>query len=758
MKNTAALLIAVVMHFSYAPAAHAQMTTIRGKVIDSRTNEPIAKATVSIRDRKIETQTGSNGEFELGNIAPGEVELYVTTVGYALVRKKIDLLPSVATELEILLGPETLRRTDEVTVTEKPFLPPEPAAVSDHVLTQADMKNLASVLIDDPLRSVHALPGVTSTDDFYAQFSARGAGFRSIGYATDGILLYAPLYEVADVNDGASLSMLNGDIIESLSLTTGGFSSKYGDRTAGYLNIQTRNGSRERVTNSATAGASGIGWTGEGPIGRSRKASWLVAARKSFLGYLIDKLSDDPSSAFAVGFYDLFAKVSYEPTARHQFRLSGSFGNSRVDQHRDKSFGANDFLFGDSQSRIAIANWFWVLSNRFTLDSSASYDDAILKNVNHDRSLLFRSNPKQFAFKQDAAYQLGSSSTIAVGYFARRLDQDGERRRFQFSSKRFVTSDSFSKQAWQPGAYAQHTVTGLDSRLAFTYGARLDRLDITSQNVWMPRASLAFSPLSNTKVTVAFGQYSQFPNFFQLLGEFANPNLRAERATHYTLQVEQLLSSKMRIRVEAYGREDRDGIYSAGTEYRIADGEPVGPLVGVSEPQLQNNLRGHARGIEVFVERRSVNKLSGWISYSYGVNRYRDAATNLSFNGDFDQRHTANAYATYRLKPTLNLSANYRYGSNFPAIGFLKIQGNSVTLSDQRNQSRAPFYSRLDVRANKSFNFDRWKLTVYGEVLNVLNRQNVRYTTAVDTINTFVSFDKDTMFPLLPIAGLSVEF
>src|SRR6185369_11565038 len=114
----------------------------------------------------------------------------------------------------------------------------------------------------------------------------------------------------------------------------------------------------------------------------------------------------------------------------------------------------------------------------------------------------------------------------------------------------------------------------------------------TGQNVWMPRASVAFSPLHSSKVTLAFGQYAQFPTFFHLFGVFANPRLRAERATHYTFQFEQLLNDKTRIRFEAYDREDRDGIYSADTEYRLVNGNVVGPGIGISNPQWQNNLRG----------------------------------------------------------------------------------------------------------------------------------------------------------------------
>jgi len=752
--------VSFVLVLLFATGAEAQTTKIHGKVMDSRTGEPIQKATVSIRERKIETRTDAGGVFDIEEVTPGEIELYVTTVGYALVRKRMEVLPSTPIELEILLGPEVLRRTDELTVIENPFVAIEPATVSDHLLTQADMRNLSSVLIDDPLRSIQSLPGVTAGDDFYAQFSARGAGFRSIGYATDGILLFAPMYEVGDVNDGGSLSMLNGDVIEAMTLSTGGFSSKYGDRTAGYLSIATREGNRQRFATTGMASLTGFGWTSDGPIGKSKKVSWLFSARKSYLDWLIHKVSDDPSSAFVIGFKDFFTKVSYDPSTHHQIRLSANIGNSRVDQHRDKEFGPNSFLFGDSHNRVGTANWLWILSNRLTLDSAVSYDNALLKNVNHDQRLLFRSAPRQFAFKQDAAYQPTPSNKLEAGYFARRLAQDGQRGRVNRATQQFVTTDSFAASSWQPGAYVQHTITGLNSRFAMTYGARFDRFGLTGQSVWMPRASVAFSPWSRTKVTVAYGQYSQFPTFFQLLGEFRNPDLKSERAAHYTFQLEQMINDKTRIRVEAYDREDRNGIFSADSEYRLLNGQAIGPGIRIDPSSIKrkNSLRGHARGVEAFLERRSVNKLSGWISYSYGVARYRDAATDLSFDGDFDQRHTFNLYATYRLKPTLNISTKYRYGSNFPAAAFLLVNSNSVTLSEQRNRSRLPAYGRFDIRANKAFNFDRWKLTLYGEVLNVLGHKNQRYEITVDTVNRVVSFDKTTMFPRLPVAGIRVDF
>jgi hypothetical protein len=739
-----------------------QNVRFHGKVRDSRTNEPIAKALVSIRDLKIETTTDENGEFEIADVPPGEVELYVTTVGYSLIRRKIAVQPETPVEIEIFLGPDVLRRSDEVTVTASPFVTPEPSTISDHTLTESELKNLTSVLIDDPLRSVQALPGVTTGDDFVADFSVRGAGFRSIGFNMDGVLLVSPLHSVSDISDGGSLSIFNGDVIESVTLLSSGFPATYGDRTASELVVRTRDGNRQRWANSVMASASGLGWTSEGPLGKSRKASWITSVRKSYLDYLINQISSDTTSTqFVFGFYDGFGKVTLDPNDHHQIRISGNFANSRADQHqRLDTLGVNSFLLGDRHNRIAQGDWRWIPSSNVVLDSSVSYATTYAKNVNRDRALLFESDFQQLGIKQDASLQVRPANRIELGYFVRNLDQNGIRRRYNFTTGQFRPSDVLDTAAWQQGAYVQDGVTAWGSRFSMTYGVRYDRFSATRQTILMPRVNMAVSPLRNTRVTLGYGQYSQFPEFVQLYGEFSNSSLRAERATHYVLGVEQFITDRTRIRVEAYDREDRNGIYSAADELRLVNGIPVGPRAGVSPGRpLQNTLRGYSRGVEVFLQRRSANKLLGWISYAYGHSRVRDAATGLRWDGDFDQRYTLSVYASYRWTNSWNISMKYRYGTNFPIAGFFARDANGrVILSDQRNLIRMPVYSRLDLRVNKAFRFDRCQLTLYGEVLNVLARDNSRWTTNPDTTNGQVSVNKDSLFPVLPIAGIRIDF
>ena len=245
---TCSLLVLTVR--AQSPAA-----PFRGRVLDAATREPIAKALVSVRGRGIETTTNADGEFEIAGLSGGKFEVYVSTVGYGLVKQEIEV-SGTASPIDILLGQEAFRRTDSVTVSADVFESPDSKNASEHTLNNTELKNLANVLVDDPLRSVQTLPGVTTGDDFYAQFSVRGAGFRNIGFYIDGVLAKEPFHTVRDVNDSGSLTILNGDLVESLSLYSSGAPARYGDRTAAALNVETQNGNTERTIGRANLAAS----------------------------------------------------------------------------------------------------------------------------------------------------------------------------------------------------------------------------------------------------------------------------------------------------------------------------------------------------------------------------------------------------------------------------------------------------------------------------------------------------------------------
>jgi hypothetical protein len=184
-----------------------------------------------------------------------------------------------------------------------------------------------------------------------------------------------------------------------------------------------------------------------------------------------------------------------------------------------------------------------------------------------------------------------------------------------------------------------------------------------------------------------------------------------------------------------------------------------GGLVNFAEFPFRNSVDGHARGFELTLQRRSANKLAGWISYSYLRTKLTDSQSGLSFVSDNDQRHLLNVYASYRFTDTWNLSSVFRFGSGPPIPGFVRQVDRIFFLSDQRNETRLPDYARWDVRVSKAFLFNRWKLTVTGEVLNLLNRENLRYAgfNGVD-ITGRIFGQLDRVLPILPSVGAVIEF
>ena len=162
------------------------------------------------------------------------------------------------------------------------------------------------------------------------------------------------------------------------------------------------------------------------------------------------------------------------------------------------------------------------------------------------------------------------------------------------------------------------------------------------------------------------GLFRQFPSLDQAFGSpFPDTVRGAERAYHADVGLEQTIGSDARWQVTFYNREERDLI-------REFIGEPKveGDHLDFAVDATRNALDGHARGVEFLLQRKSSHGLSGWFSYSLGLNRYRDYNTGESFDGDFDQRHTINTHGVYRVTDRFSLAGKFRYGSNVPAIGY----------------------------------------------------------------------------------------
>jgi outer membrane receptor protein involved in Fe transport len=337
--------------------------------------------------------------------------------------------------------------------------------------------------------------------------------------------------------------------------------------------------------------------------------------------------------------------------------------------------------------------------------------------------------------------------------YIRRLNVDSLAQQFDFFGTTAFDEGTFKRSGTEQGYYVQDTWGDEKHHLNLTGGLRLEHSGVTRETKFSPRASFVWSIDDKWKVRAAAGRYYQFPDFNRMFGLFGNPALKSEASTHYSGSIERLIGNRTRIFAEVYDRQETNLFFSLN-EPRLS-----GSLITFGGPPFQNSLNGYARGFELTVQRRSANKLAGWISYGYSRTRVTDDQDKIAFVSDSDQRHTVNVYGNYRFADTWNFSSEWRYGSGQPLTGFFGHDSAGYFLSTQRNQVRIPYYSRVDVRLSKAFLFKKAKLTLTGEVLNLLNHNNVRYA-GFDLFfsNGRIRGQLERVLPILPSAGIVIEF
>jgi hypothetical protein len=730
--------------------------TLRGRVVDARTGEPISKVKIIVVGSQQSATTDEDGTFILQNLVAGEVELYVTTVGYGLVKKTVTLKEGKNELPEIALSQEAAVLTEQITVTTGPYEQAELNAASEQSLNKAELQSLSTVLVGDPVRAAQALPGVAANDDFRSEFAVRGAGFDRVGIYIDGILTGDFVHTVHGnfLNTG-SLSVISADTIGALSLLGGAFPAKYGDSTAAVLSIETREGNRVKPSGRIAASLSNASAVFDGPFAKGH-AAWLLAARKSYFGYLVRRVSkvNQSVSDLIIDFDDAQGKAVYDVSPHNQLGISVIFGDFNFERNRPRSaLGSNSIKEANSRNLLVNAHWTYIPSDRLLAQARLFGVRQYFTNTNRDALTLDDGHLTQVGARGDVNFLAWTSQRIEAGLYVRSLGAKEFSERFQFSPSESRNRTSFDRRATEQSYYGQQTWSNERRGLSLTVGGRIEHSELTGETLLSPRAGFALAVKNNWRIRAGFGKHYQFPDFDELFGRLGNQGLRAESAVHYNFSVERVFGSRMRMLAEAYDREDSNLFFSLN-EPRIENGR-----VTLAELPFRNSLRGHARGIELTLQRRSANGLTGWISYSYSKARLRDERAGLSFVSDFDQRHILNVYASYRFTAGFNLSGELRYASGLPMPGFFRQVGADLFLAGERNLVRLPAYSRVDLRTSKALLFKRWKMTLYGEVLNVLNQKNLRYV----GLRGFgpeghVFIERDKMLPILPSAGMAIEF
>ena len=254
---------------------------------------------------------------------------------------------------------------------------------------------------------------------------------------------------------------------------------------------------------------------------------------------------------------------------------------------------------------------------------------------------------------------------------------------------------------------------------------RADRWSLTDDATTSPWFQAEWRVVAGTLGARGAGVYQQFPDFDKVLGVSGTPGCSAERAEQVDLGVEQRIGQSARVQVDALRSRGAATCCGAPAPKR---GSSTGRVVPASTTATtyENRLEGLARGVELMVQRIDARRL-GVVLVRVRAQPLPRHGPGETYWGDLDQRHTMNVYALYRPSPRASFVAKLRIGSNFPVPGYYTRVGRPLLRRRDAEHVRLPSFARLDLRANRTFNWSRRRLTLFAEVINVLNRDNVRF-------------------------------
>jgi 5-hydroxyisourate hydrolase-like protein (transthyretin family) len=733
-------------------------STLTGIVIDARTGAPLERVKVTIElagDRERETLTDADGRFEWRDLPPATYRLTVSVVGYALHRQDVTIGADAVT-LDIRLSEGTTAYSETVVVRPDVFRAPPDPVPSASMLGSAELLNLRGVLFDDPLRAVQVLPGVATGDDLRSEFTVRGSDFTHLTFTVDGFSTPYVLHTVRgrdDQGSTGSVAMINSDVLDDVTLLNGSYPQRFGGHTGAEVDFRTREGSREKPIVRASVSGTAASGVAEGPLGRGGRGSWLVSGRQSYLDHLVRRLSE---RSISFGFSDAQGRLAYDLTPAQRLDFTLIAGRSRYLNEPDPDGSAERVDEATNAALVGVASWRYA-NPRLIVTQRFLAAENHFRNENAADVELDDGRDRQLAYRADLSLTLRKDVQFDAGAEIERRDNSRVRRRLAPNRVALETLDDYSADARAAGGYATLKWTPRPS-LTIAPGLRADHWTLTDQSTTSPWIQTEWRASEALVLRAAAGRYQQFPDFDKVLGASGGAGLVPERAIQYDVGLERRLSRTLRATATVYDREEAEMLRRPGSETRVVGNRAVR---GLLVADYANRLDGFARGVELMLQRTVMGTgVSGWLSYAYARNRYHDTVSGETFWGDYDQRHTMNAYAMYRHSDRTSFVGKLRMGSNFPIPGYYaEGDGGQYVLTDVRNTARLPVYARLDLRANRAFTWSRRRLTLFAEVLNVLNRSNYRFDPpGVNLTTRAVSTPFEAMLPIVPSVGFLIEF
>jgi hypothetical protein len=704
-------LFALITLLLTAPAAADEI--LSGRVLEKGTRKPIAGAFVSVReDETLTTVTDDLGNFQLNFPQGGSYTLTAATLGSGqpvvipVIVKANNSTPSPTFYLN---ASTTL---DEIVVRAER----SPDRVSKSVIRGSELRKIAGSS-GDPLRGLQSLPGVIAAGNGSAP-AVRGTG-------PGDNLFYVDSLPIGKIFHYGGISVFNGDLIQDFNLYSAAFAPRFGDVTGAVLDVALRDPRTDRLGGKANISLTGADFLVEGPA--SENQSFYFAARRSYFDLLIKQIEQKGVTIQIPNYSDYQGKYIWKlnGTDRLTFETQGatdalklSVGNSAdISIQQPKLTG--DLNFSDSyamQAAILDHLIFSDTQNKLVLEHVTSQNSntlAALGNIAIGQEIYQLRDNLKLPLNATNELILGANAgrnltTINADIASPNCTQFTAGCDFSSAANRQL-NESFYVNTWEISAQDRAKIS---PTVTLVGGIHQSGEDYLNRTFTEPRLGIEWDLSERTLLTAGWGKHNQFPVGQQVARNFGNPNLDHLLAEHSVLGISQKLAA--------------DWSWKAETYYKKLSNL----VVGVTTPEnYVNGASGKAYGAELLIKKEATADISGWLSVSLAKSERQNDLTGESFRYQFDQPVTTTLVTNYKLNDDWTMGAKWNYHSGTPYTPVIgrHLDSTSRWLPDYAaiNSGTLPDYHRLDIRFDRNYVFNTWKLNTYFELNNVYFQKNV---------------------------------
>jgi outer membrane receptor protein involved in Fe transport len=729
-----------------APASNAPRQSVTGTV-DDALGRPLKGADVELQDSAGRTiakaKSDAEGRFTFAGVAPGV---------YAVVAKETSFKPATAIVSVTAQGakPTVLALQSEAALSlavvaqrlnkARNSLSPETGGSVYRFSEQAirDLPQGNNTALNDVLLQA---PGVVQ--DSFGQLHVRG-DHANLQYRINGVQLPEGITGFGQV--------ISPRFASSVSLLTGALPAEFGLRTAGVIDIKTKDGLLENGGDVEFYGGqrSTIQPSFEygGSIG---KFSYFVTGQYLSTTRGVEPPTPGPSPIHDQSYQgQAFGYFSYflSPTTRLSLITGSDVNHFQIAANPDQPqvfalSGVPVYPSAGIDENQFEQNYFGVFALQGTIGSNFDYQIAPFSRYstvsfypdfagdliyNGAASRVFRSDWGN-GIQADATYRAFASHTFRLGgYFdSERAEIDNHEATFPIvngapSNLPISIVDTKALQTWIYSVYAQDEWKPVE-KLTINYGVRFDLYDgLTRADQASPRVGAVYSLFRGTTLHAAYSRYftppptelvtvsdiAKFANTTGAPNSMANGNPTVDRSHYFDAGITQQIISGLNVGIDAYYKKSAD----------LIDEGQFGPALIF---QTFNYAKGRVYGVEQTGSYTREN-LYLYENFDYSVaqgtqvesGQFNFAPDELAYIKthyiflDHDQTFSASAGAVYRWKG-FRFSIDGIYGSGLRA-GFA-------------NTGNLPYYIQIDAGVSKSFVLPKaGAFEVRGAVVNLNDR------------------------------------